>query len=242
MNNRPLPCSITDHRQTLTRSLIGRSCALAALLAVTGITVAQAATYQGVLNNFDGDGDTLVDDLPIFRFSFDTTAGSTILFDSLVREVGGLDWNHDGLYTGFDMYFQLYDSANNFITSVDDYSFSGPLNANGSTHSYDSALQYTFSATGSYYLAFGQLSFSDLEASAGYQANRVFSDYENADGQQNFAPWQLDVTVVNGDLTNGLITGGMEISAVPEPGSMLALGLLISGGTLLRSRRRIEVC
>jgi hypothetical protein len=191
---------------------------------------ANAATYQGILTNVDADGDTFVDDLPIHKLSFTVTAGTTVVFDALVWDYNGLDWNNDGLFTGFDMYFQLYDSANNLIAANDDYS--GVLNTNGSTHPFDSVIQATFPVAGSYFLAFGQLSFSTAEALQGYDQDRAFSDYESSDGQQNFSAWRIDTTVTGGIMSNIQITGG---SAVPEPTSLVLAGL--GALSLLRRRR-----
>ena len=214
---------------TPTAKLFGNLAAVL-LLSLVPATSVNGATYQGILSNIDADGDNAVDDLPIFRFGFDATVGATITFDSLVRDYNGLDWNNDGLYTGFDMYFRLYSASNVLLADVDDYS--GPLNTNGSTHDYDSALQYTFPSAGSYYLAFGQLIFDDAQVALGYQRDLLFIDYEAVDGRQNFAPWQLDVHVSNGSISNALINGG---SAVPEPAAPLfaALGVL----SILRRRR-----
>jgi hypothetical protein len=229
------------------RSLVRKALPIAALLAAASVADLHGATFLGVLNNVDADGDNLADDLPIFRLTFDVTAGSTVNFDSLVFEHGGLDWNNDGFKTGFDMYFVLYNSSNQCIAANDDY-FGAP-DFNGSTHGFDSVLNYTFQTAGSYQLSFGQLAFSDAEALQGYQQDYAFYDYEGSDGHQDFAPWQLDANASHGTLSNAVISGGGGafsaipepggmLSQVPEPGNMLSLALLVGGGAAMRRRLR----
>ncbi len=213
-----------------------RLAAVTVFMSAAGLAELQGATYTGILTNIDADGDTLADDLPIFRYSFDVTAGATVTFDSLVWDYAGLDWNNDGLFTGFDMYFRLYNGANVNLGDNDDYTVGDPFDTNGSTHPFDSALAYTFASAGSYYLSFGQLAFSDAQALQGYEPDEDFFDYEGSDGEQNFAAWQLDVSVTGGTLSNESITGG---TLVPQPGSVLSLALLIGGCAVVRSRRRV---
>jgi hypothetical protein len=184
---------------------------------------------NGQIRNIDGDGDGVADDLKISRVTFSVTAGTHVFFDSLVRESTGVDLNGDGFITGFDNYMVLFDGAT-WLTADDD---SGATFGDGSVHTYDSTLDYTFANAGTYMVTLGQLSYTGQSALQGFDVNRPFSPY---DGQENFGAWRLTTTATGGTLSDLREIGAAAPNDVPEPAGLALLGAGFLG--FMASRRK----
>ena len=182
-------------------------------MAIMSANVSAAIVTSGEIFNIDGDGDGSVDDLLIQTISFDVTAGTSLLIDSLVWESTGVDLNGDGEITGFDNYMLLFQGGTQ-ITGNDD----AALGADGSVHNYDSQIAWTFATAGTYSVSVGQLSYSLSDALLGYQVNRSYADYTNTG--KTHGDWQLTFNVQAGSLSN--VTNG--VSAVPVPAAVWLFG------------------
>lgn len=206
---------------------------LAGLLFSLFSSVSQASTItSGEIFNYDGDGDGQDDDLLIAQVFFEVSAGTELLIDSLVWESTGIDLNSDGELTGFDNFMRLFAGVNS-LTQNDD----APLGSDGSVHSYDSQINYTFTDAGIYMVTVGQLYYDENEALAGFDPDRAFPAYYcnggNCDGySQTHADWQLTFTTNSGSVFN-VTNGELHASGVPNPASLalVGLGLLASGFT-----------
>lgn len=173
---------------------------------------------NGDIYNFDADTDGNADDLLISQITFDVTAGTQLLIDSLVWESTGVDLNGDGELTGFDNYMRLYSGATS-LTSNDD----APLGNDGSVHSYDSQIAYFFDTAGSFMVTVGQLSYTAEEGLQGYDANRAYSDYNGID-EIKHGDWQLTFSTTSGSVSNI-----QHANDIPEPSTLAIFALGIMG-------------
>lgn len=163
------------------------------------------------IRNIDGDGDGQVDDLRVSRVRFDVTAGTTVIFDSLVLEVresdhAPVDLNGDGIITGFDNYMVLFSGASR-LAANDDWPTNSGFNRDGSQHRYDSVIGYTFASSGTYTITVGQLAYPDSMGLAGYHTDRTYRDYPVLFGAvsppgYDYGPWQLTLRPSGGSLSS----------------------------------------
>lgn len=175
------------------------------LLSLTALARADFVT-SGQISTINGS------DLSISQVQFSATAGTTITIDALVWELFS-DLNGDGERTGFDSGLMLF-SGTDLVAYADD----GGLGADGSESSLDSLLSYDVTETGIFTVTIGQQGYTQTDALAGYEINRLFVDY-TGEGK-SYGDWQLT------------ITGGSPVSEVPVPAALplfasalLALGL-----------------
>lgn len=205
---------------------------LAILISLVAAHADAASVLNGRIYNIDGDGDGAVDDLKISRVQFDVTAGTTIFFDSLVLEATNVDLNGDGYITGFDNYMNLF-SGSTLLTANDD---SGATYGDGSVHSFDSTISYTFASAGTYMITLGQLSYLQAEALLGYDQNRLFSDYTGHNS--TFGAWRLAMTERDGALSNVIALDDSQSATVPEPATIALMGLGLAGFNFSRRRNQ----
>ena len=208
------------------KKFIARLLAISALVAAPA---AQAITLNGEIRNIDGDNDGFADDLLIQRISFDVTAGTSLFFDMLVWESTGVDLNGDGELTGYDNYLRLFGPGNVSLAENDD---SGDTFGDGSVHSYDSTIGYTFGTAGTYIITLGQLWYSESDALQGYQADRPYYDYNN--NNLDHGDWRLTISVNDGSISNL----SYATNSVPDTATVGAmLGAAILGLAAFKRRR-----
>jgi hypothetical protein len=148
---------------------------------------AGAAVIKGNIESIDGDGDGKVRELKVARVAFSVSAGTRLLFDSLVYEPNG-DLNGDGFITGFDNEMRLFKGAT-LLAEDDD---SALTYGDGSQHPFDSAFYWTFTQAGTYVVTLGARGYTDEDALRGYQAGRTYRPYV---GFEHFGAWRLSLDV-----------------------------------------------
>lgn len=203
-----------------------------AMLLVAGLGMAAAsgaAVINGQIRTIDGNGDGVVNDLKISRVTFSVTAGTHVFFDSLVRESNGTDLNGDGFITGFDNYMVLFNGTSRLAADDDSAATFG----DGSVHTYDSTLDWTFATAGTYMVTLGQLTYTDAMALQGYRAGQAYFAY---DGSENFGAWRLTTTATGGTLSDLREIGVAAPNVVPEPAGLALLGAGFLG--FVASRRK----
>lgn len=206
------------------------------LLVIGGLmalpVAANAVVVSGEIRNIDGDNDGQADDLQIQRIFFTVTAGTSVFFDSLVLESTAVDLNGDGEITGFDNFMRLFSGTTNLASNDD----SGATFTDGSVHGFDSTINWTFGAAGTYMITVGQLYYEEYHALQGYEGNRTYVDYMGHINEPNLThgDWRLTMTA-----TNGTISDVQVVGQVPDGGSTVALlGLALTGLAWVRRKAR----
>lgn len=148
---------------------------------------------SGEIHEIDGDGSGDVD-LEIERITFSLTAGTTVAFDVLAREIRDnnleSDLNGDGECRAFDAYLTLF-SGETKLAQIDDYPHGNPLNQDGFVHDSEPTFEPFFLNGADYTVTLGANGYTPAEALQGHGPSREFYNYADPFNGPKRGDWQL---------------------------------------------------
>jgi hypothetical protein len=226
------------------------ACVLFVALGLTGLAGANLITVDGTLHT-PSSWDLSRSTIDVITFT--VTAGTTVNFDiaALEHNSSGVlyDLNGDSEYTGFEGMLTLFDTSGEFAghtLATDVGSWGAPPPGDNSVNGLDPYLTYTFESAGTYQIAFGSrqplswahgYGYTEQEVEAGWWAGSLWQ-VSPPTGQSDHADWLMDITFTGGQVNNVLLNEMPIDPAVPEPASIVLVGIGLAGLALGRFRRQ----
>ncbi|MEE8057470.1 MAG: DVUA0089 family protein [Pseudomonadales bacterium] len=144
---------------------------ITALMVLAPLGHAAVFTDSGRINDIDGDGDTLVDDVKISHFIFNVATAGLVTIDVDAE--------------GFDSFIYLFDSNNNVLDENNDDNRDRVWDT-------DSYIQ-TSLEVGDYTVTIGQYWYSIEDALQGYTQNWSFAHQADTGWGFDYGNWDLTV-------------------------------------------------